>query len=119
MPLRAWLTHGDYDAEGNRVDRYVWTDADSDDEVDWNADEISNWTVYTWDHRNRLTQVEQFVAAEIFPEKFFGPKSGTTAGASFPASRPVVVPKAGFGLKERDSRCSGNIRGLTRPFSCR
>ncbi len=51
--------HYDYDPEGNRVAKYIWTDAYPwDGEVDWNANEISNWTVYTWDHRNRLIQVE-------------------------------------------------------------
>ena len=48
----------EYDAEGNRTDRYRWTDYDQDGEVDWNANEISDWTEYTWDYRNRLVQVE-------------------------------------------------------------
>ena len=47
--------HYKYDAEGNRTDRYVWTD-DGDEIVETN--EISNWTEYTWDHRNRLISVE-------------------------------------------------------------
>ena len=38
-----------YDAEGNRTATYHWTDDDDDDQVDWNADEISDWTEYTWD----------------------------------------------------------------------
>ena len=54
----------DYDAEGNRIRKYTWTDADNDDTVDWNATEISEWTEYTWDHRNRLTQVESGAAFE-------------------------------------------------------
>ena len=54
----------DYDAEGNRIRKYTWTDADNDDTVDWNATEISDWTEYTWDHRNRLIQVESGAAFE-------------------------------------------------------
>ena len=54
----------DYDAEGNRIRKYTWTDADNDDTVDWNATEISDWTKYTWDHRNRLIQVESGAAFE-------------------------------------------------------
>ena len=46
--------HG-YDPEGNRTLRYVWTDADSDGEVD--EGERSQITEYEWDHRNRLVAV--------------------------------------------------------------
>ncbi len=45
----------EYDAEGNRVLRYVDVDADQTfDAGDTDA------TAYTWDHRNRLTEVEHF-----------------------------------------------------------
>ena len=47
----------DYDPEGNRTLRYVWTDADSDGEVD--EGERSQITEYEWDHRNRLVRVTE------------------------------------------------------------
>jgi len=43
----------DYDAEGNRVARYV----DEDESETLNTDD-TDVTLYTWDHRNRLTKVE-------------------------------------------------------------
>ena len=43
----------EYDAEGNRIKRYV----DDDDSGTLNAGD-DDWTEYTWDHRNRLIQVE-------------------------------------------------------------
>jgi len=45
----------DYDPEGNRTLRYVWTDADADGVVD--QGERSSITEYAWDHRNRLASV--------------------------------------------------------------
>jgi RHS repeat-associated protein len=45
----------EYDAEGNRTLRYVWTDADTDGVVD--TGEQSQITEYTWDYRNRLVCV--------------------------------------------------------------
>ena len=45
----------EYDPEGNRTLRYVWTDGDSDGVVD--SGERSQITEYEWDHRNRLVAV--------------------------------------------------------------
>ena len=42
----------EYDAEGNRTLRYVWTDTDTDGQID--PGERSQITEYEWDHRNRL-----------------------------------------------------------------
>ena len=47
----------EYDAEGNRTTRFVWTDADQDDEID--PEEQSQITEYAWDHRNRLVRVTE------------------------------------------------------------
>jgi YD repeat-containing protein len=44
-----------YDPEGNRTARFVWTDGNQNGEVD--PGEQSDVTEYTWDHRNRLTEV--------------------------------------------------------------
>ena len=41
-----------YDAEGNRTERFVWTDSDEDGVID--ESEKSHITAYTWDQRNRL-----------------------------------------------------------------
>ena len=58
--------HYDYDPEGNRVAKYIWTDAetyngiidrDAYGRVDPTIDTITDWTEYTWDNRNRLTAV--------------------------------------------------------------
>jgi YD repeat-containing protein len=45
----------EYDGEGNRTMRYVWTDVDADGVVD--PGERSEVTEYAWDHRNRLVSV--------------------------------------------------------------
>ena len=45
----------EYDAEGNRTLRYLWTDTDADGQVD--PGEGSEITEYEWDHRNRLVRV--------------------------------------------------------------
>lgn len=45
----------EYDPEGNRTERYVWTDGDADGQIDEN--EKSSITEYTWDYRNRLVSV--------------------------------------------------------------
>jgi len=47
----------EYDAEGNRTLRYVWTDTDTDGQVD--PGEQSQITEYVWDHRNRLVRVTE------------------------------------------------------------
>jgi RHS repeat-associated protein len=47
--------HYEYDAEGNRSMRYIWTDANSNGEAD--PGERSQITEYTWDQRNRLVSV--------------------------------------------------------------
>jgi uncharacterized delta-60 repeat protein/RHS repeat-associated protein len=44
-----------YDAEGNRTQRFVWTDSNSDGIIQDN--EKSHITTYTYDQRNRLTAV--------------------------------------------------------------
>jgi uncharacterized delta-60 repeat protein/RHS repeat-associated protein len=45
----------EYDPEGNRTRRFIWTDADADGQID--PDEQSQITEYSWDHRNRLVKV--------------------------------------------------------------
>ncbi len=47
----------EYDAEGDRTLRCVWTDSDSDGLVD--PGERSQITEYTWDHQGRLVRVTQ------------------------------------------------------------
>ena len=48
----------EYDAEGNRTRRFVWTDANQNQQVD--DGERSQVTVYTWDHRNRLVGIAEY-----------------------------------------------------------
>ena len=48
--------HYTYDGEGNRTARYVWTDSNHNGNVD--AGETSDITTYSWDNRNRLTEVK-------------------------------------------------------------
>jgi RHS repeat-associated protein len=50
-----------YDAEGNRIAKFV--DTNNDDALDADDTDI---TTYTWDYRNRLTEVEHFAAYANF-----------------------------------------------------